>query len=320
MQAVFIVNPSAQGGKALERWGAFKETVTFPYQEFMTNGPGHATIIARGFAAHRVEEDILLIAFGGDGTVHEMIAGAVGAGHVIIGSIGAGSGNDFGRGFLSFNSAEMIEAFLTGEGAAPSLDLGLIDFQGGQIFVNSAGIGFDAMISRRSGQSRMKPLLNRVGLGKLVYALYIARTLFAFKTFPLDVVADGELRRYRDVWFATVSNQPYFGGGMKISPESDPSDGMIELTIVSRLSKVKLLLVFGSVFWGAHTGFKEVESIQGRSFELKANCAVPLHADGEDTGDLTPGRMVTFSVRPESWRLAGQQRTGRLGINNESTP
>lgn len=314
MKAVFVVNPAARGGRALSRWKAFRKTLTFPFRELMTKGPGHAKAIARGFAAGGEKEKVLLIAFGGDGTVHEILAGAAGADHVIVGSVSAGSGNDFGRGYRSFRTAEEIVAYLGGRTAPPSLDLGMVNFGGGFIFVNSSGIGFDAEISRGTGRSAFKPLLNRTGLGKLVYALYTVRALCAFRTFSLEVTADGKQMDYHDVWFATVSNQPYFGGGMKISPESDPADGLIELTVVSRLSRVKLLLVFGSVFFGAHTVFREVDSRKGRQFSLKADREVPLHTDGEDAGDTQPGRPVVFSVRPGAWRLAGQQRTGRSGI------
>ena len=286
----------------------------------MTKGPGHAKAIARGFAAHQEKENVLLIAFGGDGTVHEMIAGAAGAGHIVVGSVGAGSGNDFGRGFRTFGSAEEIGAYLGRRHASPALDMGEVSFGDGATFVNSAGIGFDAVISRGSGRSSLKPLLNRMGLGKFVYALYTVRALFTFRTFGLEVTHDGERQEYRDVWFATVSNQPYYGGGMKISPKSDPADGLIELTVVSRLSRMKLLLVFGSVFFGAHTAFREVDCRQGRSFSLKADRAVPLHTDGEDAGNTESGEPVVFTVRPEAWRLAGQQRTGRSGIKHESTP
>ncbi|MFC7364471.1 MULTISPECIES: diacylglycerol/lipid kinase family protein [Bhargavaea] len=320
MKAVFIVNPAARGGKALGKWAEFRRTVAFPYQEFMTIGPGHAKAIARGFAAQPGQENILLIAFGGDGTVHEIITGAAGAGHVVVGSVGAGSGNDFGRGFSSFGNAEEIAAYLDLRQDTPALDLGHAGFKGGLIFVNSSGIGFDAEISRGTGRSSMKPLLNRMGLGKFVYALYTVRALFTFRTFSLEVMHDEERLSYRDVWFATVSNQPYYGGGMKISPQSDPADGLLELTVVSRLSRMKLLAVFGSVFFGAHTAFREVDCRKSRSFSLKADRAVPLHADGEDAGDIEPGSPVVFTVKQKAWRLAGQQRTGRSGIKHESTP
>lgn len=308
MEAVFIVNPAARGGKALGRWNSFRETAAFPYQEFMTDGPEHATAIARGFAERREEGMFLLIAFGGDGTVHEIITGAAGADHIVVGSVGAGSGNDFGRGFRSFASAAEIGWYLGGAHDSVAFDLGSAD---GDFFVNSSGIGFDAVISKDTGRSFLKPLLNRLGLGKLVYAIYIVRTLFTFRTFNLEVSAGEERRQYQDVWFATVSNQPYFGGGMKISPASDPSDGLIELTVVSRLSRVKLLLVFGSVFFGAHTVFREVDSLQGRSFSLTADRKVPLHTDGEDAGDTDPEHPVVFKVLPGAWRLAEQQRIGR---------
>ncbi|WP_419096035.1 hypothetical protein [Rossellomorea pakistanensis] len=54
---------------------------------------------------------------------------------------------------------------------------------------------------------------------------------------------------YENTWFITCSNQPYYGGGMIISPEAKPDDGKLNLTIVYNLSRYKLLLVFLSVFF-----------------------------------------------------------------------
>ena len=88
---------------------------------------------------------------------------------------------------------------------------------------------------------------------------------------------DGKICRYEKVWFVTVSNQPFFGGGMKIAPKADPTDGCSDVTIVHHLSRLKLLFVFITVFFGKHTRFKEVVQYKGKKISIKSddNMLVP---------------------------------------------
>ncbi|WP_069201984.1 diacylglycerol/lipid kinase family protein [Bhargavaea cecembensis] len=316
MEVIFIVNPAAKNGRSLERWKRFRQQIRFPFKEIITEGPGHAIAIARGFAEGESRPAVLLVAFGGDGTVHEVIRGAAGSRHVLIGSVGVGSGNDFGRGYRAFRTAEEIADFRE----FGRLDLGTAGLAEPVVFMNSAGIGFDAVISNNVNRSRMKKLFNRVGAGKLIYAFFIVRTLFTFRPFGLSVTAGGKRSDFGKVWLAAVSNQPYYGGGMKISPGSDPADGKLELTVIHGLSRLKLLLVFGTVFTGSHTRFKEVYRLSDEAFELTADRRVPVHTDGEDAGTAEPGRPIPFAVRRAAWRLAGPTCTERFEITDESTP
>src|SRR5690606_30943097 len=119
-------------------------------------------------------------------------------------------------------------------------------------FVNNAGFGFDAYIAHAVNKSSLKSVLNRVKLGKLSYLLATVVGLFRFKRFNAKIEADGREYEFNDVWFIVICNQPYFGGGMKISPRSNTSDRKLELTVVNQLSRMKLLAVFLTVFWGKH--------------------------------------------------------------------
>ncbi|MET3575350.1 diacylglycerol/lipid kinase family protein [Bhargavaea ullalensis] len=316
MEVVFIVNPAAKNGRSLDRWASFRKQIGFPHRTVMTKGPGHAVAVARGLSSAGDPRPILLVAFGGDGTVHEVIRGAAGFPHVLIGSIGAGSGNDFGRGYRSFKNADEIARFTE----FGPYDLGTAGAEDRSVFVNSAGVGFDAVISRDVNRSHFKRAFNRFGAGKLIYAFFIFRALFAFRPFGLMVTAHGRQIRFDKVWLAAVSNQPYYGGGMMISPGSDPADGKLELTVIHGLSRLKLLLVFGTVFTGSHVRFREVYRQAGERFELTADRAMPVHTDGEDAGLAEPGRAIPFAVRHAAWRLAGPTRNRKVRDNHESTP
>ena len=299
MRTIFVINPVAGNGNSMKKWLAFKETIHFPFELAVSRYSGHATELVKEL--HLSPEPVLVIGFGGDGTLREVVAGAAGTDKIIIGSIAAGSGNDFGRGFHSFADAAEIASFLTVSKISTN-DLGEFKDDGiANHFVNSSGIGFDAEISVLVNRSKLKQWLNKVGMGKIVYLLYVIITLLRFRLFSLTVELDGEIVKYDKVWFATVSNQPYFGGGMKISPHSIVNDGILELTVVNRLSRLKLLLVFGTVFSGKHLKFKEVHQLKGREFLLTADRPVYRHVDGDGAGSTPDHQPVSYSVSKHKW-------------------
>ncbi|MDN3427079.1 YegS/Rv2252/BmrU family lipid kinase [Microbacterium sp. APC 3898] len=297
MKTVFIINPLAGNGRALKKWHRFEKTIRFPYEPIVTQFPGHAVELAAGY---RHQQNVLLIGFGGDGTLREIIVGAAGAKGIIVGSVAAGSGNDFARAYGSFKDAQAIERFLERPFFRRE-DLGEFTDRAESQFVSSTGIGFDAQITIAVNLSAIKQKLNQLGLGKLVYFLYVIRTFLTFEKFTLSVETDGDLTVYEDVWLATVSNQPYFGGGMKISPSSKTDDGLLELTVVHHISRLKLLLVFGTVFSGAHTRFKEVSQMSSREFRLSTDKPVCRHVDGDDAGISSPNEMVVYAVSHKKW-------------------
>lgn len=303
MKTLFIINPAAGNGNSSKRWEEFNETLAFPYEVAVTEYPSHATEMVQ--ALKNTDEQYLVIGFGGDGTLREIIAGAAGAENIIVGSVPAGSGNDFRRGFYSFQEGKSIECFLR-HPLFTNEDLGEFNDAGKWRFVSSSGIGLDAEISFLVNRSAVKKALNRLGFGKLVYLVYVIRTLMTFRKFGLSVVQNGKETVYQDVWFATLSNQPYFGGGMKISPASKTDDGILELTVVHGISRLKLLLVFGTVFSGSHTKFKEVVQSSGKGFCLTADREVYRHIDGDSAGKTAVNKPVDYRISEEYWKAANK--------------
>lgn len=302
MKTTFIVNPTAGDGKSLKRWEKFKKDLNFPYELYMTTRPKHATELAE--MCVQSGEPQLLIAFGGDGTVHEVIEGVLSCPNCIIGVIGAGSANDFARGFQSFQHATEVNLYVQSDGKTLKMDIGnVITRSENYTFVNNAGIGFDAYVAYQVNKSPVKKVLNKFSLGKLAYTFFVMKTLATFKNFTLTVETPTSCQIFEEVWFSTISNQPYFGGGMKISPQSNPSDGEIEITVVHHLSRLKLMLLFASVFYGKHTSFKEVHQFTSTSFRLTTNESMYRHTDGEYANKTTPLVADEFSVQSKKWQI-----------------
>lgn len=297
----------AGNGKGERVWKKLKNELKSSYFEYSTNYKGHGREIAKQIArkASGSEEVNLIIAIGGDGTVHEVVNGVIGFQNIYVGVIRAGSGNDFSRCFPTFQSAQEINQLVQENKLQfVSYDSGNIEWDKENIqFVNNSGIGFDAFVADSVNASSAKKLLNKLGLGKLSYAYYVLRGLFTFELFEVTVNRDGEQTNYKNVWFVTVSNQPYFGGGMKISPNSIPYDGMLELSIVHNLSRLKLLLMFITVFFGTHTRLKEFVQVQGEQFTLYIDKELPCHTDGETLGLSKKNSRLRYNVQKNQWKM-----------------
>ncbi|MBT2582560.1 diacylglycerol kinase family protein [Planococcus sp. ISL-109] len=304
MNIVFIINPQAGNGAALSAWHKFAKKIGFDHEQYVTEYPGHALKLVEAFKER--QQDMLVIGFGGDGTMREITAAAAGSEQLTVASISAGSGNDFARTYGCFRYAAEIQQYLQ-QPQAIETDVGEVVGDPRQLFASSSGIGFDAAVSQAVNASHMKQWLNKIRLGKLSYFIFVVSTLLTFQTFRLTVESNGEQVHFDDVWLATVSNQPYFGGGMKISPQSKTDDGVLELTVVHRLPRLKLLAVFGTVFSGSHTRFQEVVQLSSRSFLLSTDRAVLRHIDGDDAGVSAAHEKLEYRVAEEKWRQAKLQ-------------
>lgn len=290
----FIVNVAARNGKSMFIWNRLlhileKEKVV--YEVYYTKYHGHAIEIAEMIAGEK-KDVASIIAVGGDGTIHEVVNGALM--HmdkpIKVGFIGAGSGNDFARGYhLPKNPEAALKFILENRDCSFSnYDIGKYTLlnQQPKFFISSLGIGFDAEVSKIANQSNLKKFLNKLRLGFLTYALILIKVLFTYKTKKVQISIDGNTEIYDKVWFITISNQPFYGGGMKISPSALPNDGILNITIVHQLSRLKLLSVFLSVFWGGHRNFSEVKMLTGKQIEIKSEEDMLVHADGELVGNL----------------------------------
>ncbi|WP_040207589.1 diacylglycerol/lipid kinase family protein [Neobacillus jeddahensis] len=286
----FIVNPKARNGYCMKTWKKIEDHLkgeNLTYLAFFTDYPGHAQVLSSQIAA-KSQENTLIIAVGGDGTMHEVMNGVVHDKHITLGFIPGGSGNDFSRGYhIPADPVEALSCILRlMKQKASAIDIGKITLQDASkhYFINNMGAGFDAIISYEVNQSKMKALFNKLSLGRLVYVYFLIKKLFTYKTSTIDISIDGKKHIFDKTWFVTVSNQPYYGGGMKIAPAAEPDDGLFDITVVHQLSRLKLLLVFISVFWGKHIHFKEVKSFKGRVVSVHSPTSLHVHADGEQIG------------------------------------
>jgi diacylglycerol kinase (ATP) len=314
----FIVNLQAKNGHCRKVWEKLEKVMEkqkIAYHAFFTEYSGHAADLADSIGRNAGTNPVLLIAVGGDGTIHEAANGAAGHPHLCLGFIPGGSGNDFSRGYAIPGSPVQAHGLALRNHQPQdfhAIDAGKLSLDGRDIyFVNNMGAGFDAHVARESNQTRMKALLNHLGMGRLVYIYILIKELIGYQQTDMELKVDGIQYFYKKVWFVTVSNQKYYGGGMNIAPDASPDDGLLDITVVHNLARWKLLLVFITVFWGGHIRFREVSSLRGKEIFIETERPVAVHADGEEAGTTPLGiKIQEQALKILTERQALKERAG----------
>lgn len=237
---------------------------------------------ARRAAADGIER--LLVA-GGDGTMHHALQGLAGT-SCALGVIPAGTGNDL-AGTLKVppDLDAAVHRGLTGE--IRRMDL----LQVGQTFSASYfGVGFDSEVTRFANE--VKALR-----GPLVYPYSVIHTLATFQPPVMRIVHDEGVFEGKAM-FATLANLPRFGGGMRIAPQAEIDDGILDLVIVKEVTRRTLLAVFPKVYTGRHVGHPAILFVRTRRAEISVDRAMTLYGGGEPVRPMTAGEPVAAEVVP----------------------
>ncbi len=286
---IFLLNPAAGHGRAERVWAGLREAALRlqPDSEcFVTERPGHAEELARGFAERGVSR---LIAVGGDGTFGEMLEGVMTApGHVrrnvTLGAIPAGSGCDLARHLRYPTDRDGLIALLA-RGSARPLDVGRADYAGPdgtpgrRHFINIAAFGLAGDVARH-----VKAMGKPLG-GTLSYLVSSLRSLLTARAKPVRLTADGRdlSGRYH---LGVLANTSSMGGGMLVAPGADDADGLMDLVLVGDLSRPALLRSLPKLYKGTHLSEPGVTRLKVRRLELASEETVWLNIDGEARGAL----------------------------------
>lgn len=283
----FIINPISRTGHAQEVWRQVEEELKSQDREYlahMTMYGGHARKLAEELTS--AGSSCTLVVIGGDGTINEVIDGIRDYENTVLGYIPTGSGNDFAKGMgIPQEPLEALKCILD-QPHCRAMDVGVIEtLDGCHHFGVSAGLGFDAAICHEALCSPIKKVLNKLRLGKLTYMLIAVKQLLMWKPGPLILTLDGCRRfTYEKAFFAAVMNQSCEGGGLKLCPKAAPDDGYLDVFVAAGISKLKILFMLPTAFWGKHTKLKGVHILRCRSIKLHSEEQLPVHRDGESNG------------------------------------
>lgn len=284
MKYTFIINPKSRSGNGGLIWNQLKPELKkrqIDCETFYTEYAGHATKIAADVTADGEEHTIVVL--GGDGSVSEVLSGIKDCSKIILGYIPTGSGNDFTRELkMPVNPRKALENILD-PGRIVPMDVGVAHAKGNTYrFAVSTGIGFDAAVCHNVDKSRMKTFLNKIHLGNLTYLGIALKRLFKDPHFETEVyLDDDEPLHFHNTYFAAAMNQPYEGGGFRFCPEAETDDGMLDVIVVSGLSRLKVLCLLPTAFAGKHTDFKGIDIYKCKKVRIKTNERAAIHTDGQ---------------------------------------
>ncbi|MCX7709545.1 MAG: diacylglycerol kinase family lipid kinase [Clostridia bacterium] len=289
MKHSFIINPAAGKGKALSyisQIEAYFSQRNEEYSILVTEGPGHATEIARMQVSRRVER---IYSVGGDGTLNEVLNGMAGS-QSSLGIIPSGSGNDF---IKSIRNPVNLQNILseTIEGEEMHIDLGRLN---DRYFVNIASMGFDAEVVHNARRFKRIPGVS----GSFAYVLGIIFTAFSYRGNLLDLVIDGQ-RMNMNTLLVAIANGKYYGGGMMPAPEAIIDDGEFEICTIKNLNILKILSCFPKLMKGTHGEIKEVSFHTGKSVAIRCRNPVVMNIDGE----ILISREAVFEIIPKGVKI-----------------
>ena len=270
---ILAINPKSGKGHARKRAIVAKDYFAglgFPVEIL----EGHSLDDFREKFVLKIEHESIsgVVAFGGDGFIHEIIQHIVHR-EIPLGVIPCGTGNDFARS-LGVNQLSMTQQMnLIAQSKIRSIDLGRVDERWFAAILSS---GFDAVVNDRANQMKWPR-------GRMRYNIAMIEKIVQLRAHSYRIRLDGD---HIDVeaTLVTVANGPSYGGGMKVCPDAKLNDGLFDVMVLGKVSRTELLKVFPKVYSGRHVGHPAVTFYRCREIEIIGSGS--SFADGEPISSL----------------------------------
>jgi len=312
MKPLLIVNPRSAGGKT----GALFEKMRGPIERHLghvdiafTEGPRHACDIARDAAK---EGRPIVVAVGGDGSIHEVATGLMEAkdlGHKPsrLGIIGAGTGGDYRRTLGLENRLDRYCEVIA-EGKTRSMDIGRISYatatgeRKSGFFVNILSVGMSGLVDQLVAES------TRTLGGTMAYFTSSVRGLVQSRVGRVKCSIrreDTSREETIETRCLAICNGRFFGSGMQVAPMAHPDDGLFDVVDLGAAPRMRFFMVSSRMYTGTHVHSLDVKHYRCDRIELEllnADAADKflLDVDGEPLGrlpltiEMVPGALDVF--------------------------
>ena len=213
-----------------------------------------------------------LLSVGGDGLFHLLLQLAVEF-RVPLAIAPGGTGNDFYRtlGWFNYDLIEYLEHLVSTE--PTFVDVGVAD---GEYFGAVLSSGFDSVVNERANKMKWPK-------GPAKYNVAIALEFPKFNAIEFKIFADEKVLEVEAMLIA-IGNGNSYGGGMRVCPNADLHDGLLDIMILHPVSKLEFIKVFPTVYQGTHIEHPQVEVIRAKKVRIES--AAIAYADGERIGQL----------------------------------
>lgn len=296
MKHIFVINPVA--GKK-DSTGVIKEAVSNKFNSedcviYVTKKPLDAWRFVRDYAAAHPDESLRFYACGGDGTLNEVVNGAVGFQNAAVGCYPSGSGNDFLKYFGKKKDFLDLDALVDGE----IVDIDLLRFSDRYV-VNILNIGFDADVASKMIKYKRLPLVT----GKGAYHLGVIVSLLSKMTHKFKITLDGEPFYEGDGLLCAIANGICYGGGYYCAPEAKVDDGKLDICFVRSLSRPRFIRLIKYYKNGTHLATPKVARYilykKGAEVVIESPEPVNYAIDGE----MGASKRIAIKVEPKAMRF-----------------
>ena len=274
MKHLFIINPAAGSRNRTKQYSvAIHEACTvrdLDYRIEVSSAPGECRRIAR--EAAESGEEYRIYACGGDGTLNEVAAGAAGFNNVAVTVFSGGSGNDFVKLFSDPEAFFHIERLLDAEEATFDLIRCNDD-----ISLNICSVGLDARIGTDVANYKRIPLLS----GFRAYAVSTVVNVLRGISEHYVVEVNGETID-KELTLICACNGRFYGGGFNPVPTADPEDGLLDVLLIEKVSRLKVAQVVGKFKDGKYADFPHlIRHLRTDHITIHCDQQTPINLDGE---------------------------------------
>ena len=283
-----IVNPKAGSGRGLKDWPIISNQ--------MYNSGLRFTCVFTEHKYHAIELTVKaindgfknIVAIGGDGTIHEVVNGlfiqkAVPTKDICLAVIPTGTGNDWIRMYgISKTYSEAVRSLVKKKTVIQ--DVAKVDFYETRVkhtryMANVAGLGFDAVVNLK--YNRLK---DDGKYGKWLYIRSTINTFLGFRSQKFTIIVDGEPYYNGMVFSGAVGIGKFNGGGMQQTPKASVDDGLMDLTIIRKMSKFRVISNFKLLYSGHIYDIPKVMHAQAKKIEIETWPESRIEIDGEAVG------------------------------------
>ena len=292
MTHLFIINPAAGSRDRTEKYRENIQRICgargIPYRIEVSGAPGECCRIAR--EAAQTGEEYRIYACGGDGTLNEVVSGVAGYDNASVTCYRGGSGNDFVKIFGDADAFQDLERLLDCKEATFDLMRCNDDYS-----LNICSVGLDARIGTDVSHYKRLPLLSGFRAYAVSTVINVIRGIGEHYVVEIDgQTIDGEQT------MICACNGRYYGGGFNPVPFADPCDGLMDVLLITKVSRLQVPTVIGKYKAGR---FQELPHL-ARHFRVKE---LTIHCDGPTPinldGELRTAQTVHIEVANEKLRF-----------------
>jgi diacylglycerol kinase (ATP) len=295
MRVGLVINPTAGGNKGAVAGQSVRAVLANSSHEVINLSADSYEAARQGIKAAIANQAIdLLVLVGGDGMAHLGVNVCANT-KVPMAIVPAGTGNDSAGifGMPMDDPAASTRLILDNIATPKPIDAIEIEHSLGKTWaIGSASAGFDALVNARANRMSWPN-------GPMRYYLAMLLELASFKAIKYRSKIDGVEKDF-EAMLCVVSNSGVFGGGMLVVPEASVTDAKLDLLILNKISRIKLVKIFPRVYKGTHVTDPAVELLEATKVEIAAD-GMPIYSDGEYVGQapftatVVPGSLLVIA-------------------------